>query len=171
MIELVLGGARSGKSRYAEQQAIAGAKQRYYLATGQALDEEMQQRITRHQHDRDKQWITLEEPIHLARSLQQHDSSVHCVVIDCLTLWLTNCLLADDDACWPAQKQALLTLLPQLQADVILVGNEVGLGIVPYDALSRRFVDEAGWLHQAIATLANKVTFVAAGLPLRLKDE
>lgn len=168
MIELVLGGARSGKSSYAEKQAIAGAKQRYYLATGQALDAEMQQRIARHQQDRDDQWITLEEPINIANTLKQHDSSEHCLVIDCLTLWLTNCLLADE-TCWATQKSALLSTLPQLQADVILVGNEVGLGIVPYDALSRRFVDEAGWLHQAIASLANKVTFVAAGLPLSLK--
>lgn len=169
MIELVLGGARSGKSRYAEQKALNTAKQRYYLATAQALDGEMQQRIARHRQDRDEQWFTIEEPLDLAGALIKHDSKTHCLVVDCLTLWLTNCLLAPQD-CWPQQKQALLDVLPQLQADIILVSNETSLGIVPLDALSRRFVDEAGWLHQAIATLADNVTFVAAGLPLPLKS-
>lgn len=168
MIELILGGARSGKSRYAEQQAIKHTGHRFYFATAQALDEEMQQRITRHQKDRDTQWITIEEPIHLAVTLQAYDQAGACIVVDCLTLWLTNCLL-DQPQTWQTEKAALLACLANLQADIYLVSNEVGLGIIPLDALSRQFVDEAGWLHQRLATLCDKVTFVAAGLPLTLK--
>lgn len=169
MIHLILGGARSGKSRHAENLAIKSQKKRYYFATAQALDQEMEKRIQRHQNDRDQLWVTVEEPVQLAAQLQANDHPSHCFVIDCLTLWLTNCLLATDEQCWAQQKQELLNVLPNLQADVLLVGNEVGLGIIPMDALSRRFVDEAGWLHQDIAVIADKVSLIAAGLPLSLK--
>lgn len=169
MIHLILGGARSGKSRFAEQQAIASSKKRFYFATAQALDQEMTERIKRHQTDRDKHWHTIEEPINLAEQLLAHDNSKHCIVIDCLTLWLTNCLLADNPACWTQQKQHFLTALKQAESDILLVSNEVGLGIIPMDSLSRRFVDEAGWLHQSIAEIADQVSFIAAGLPLTLK--
>lgn len=169
MIHLILGGARSGKSRFAEQQVIQSGKQRLYLATAQALDKEMQQRIIRHQADRDSHWQTVEEPLHLAQQLNTYNSPEYCILIDCLTLWLTNCLLAQSNDCWPQEKQLLLECFDTLQADLILVSNEVGQGIVPMDALSRRFVDEAGWLHQAIAEKADKVSFIAAGLPLTLK--
>lgn len=171
MIHLILGGARSGKSRYAEQLAIQSQKKRFYLATAQALDDEMEQRIKRHQTDRDEHWHTIEEPINLAKQLLAHDSPEHCIVVDCLTLWLTNCLLADDATCWAEQKRLLLDNLTQLQSDVLFVSNETGLGIIPMDALSRRFVDEAGWLHQAIAEKADKVSFIAAGIPLTLKPQ
>lgn len=171
MIHLILGGARSGKSRFAEQQAISSQKKRFYFATAQALDTEMEQRIKRHQNDRDKHWQTIEEPISLAEQLLANDHPNHCLVVDCLTLWLTNCLLAEHATCWQEQKQQLLAALDLLQGDVLFVSNEVGLGIIPMDSLSRRFVDEAGWLHQAIAEKADKVSFIAAGLPLTLKPQ
>lgn len=169
MIELVLGGARSGKSRYAESTAKAKNKRLIYIATAQALDLEMSDRIKRHQQDRNDSWQTIEEPIDLADVLVANDDSDNCILVDCLTLWLTNCLLAADQECWQQQKEALLNVLPKLKSEIILVSNETGLGIVPLDPLSRRFVDESGWLHQAIAPIADKVTFIAAGLPLSLK--
>lgn len=169
MIELVLGGARSGKSRYAERVAKKTAKRLVYIATAQALDAEMQQRILRHQADRGEEWLNIEEPLQLAFMLKKYNSADNCIVVDCLTLWVTNCLLAPEEAVWLNEKIALLKALEESQAHIILVSNETGLGIVPLDPLSRRFVDETGWLHQAIAEIADKVSFIAAGLPLALK--
>lgn len=169
MIELILDSARSGKSSYAEKQGALSNKQHFYIATAQALDDEMAKRIAHHQQHRDTHWQTIETPITLAATLKEYDQADRIILIDCLTLWLTNCLLANDPSCWQTEKQALLNTLPTLQADILLVSNETSLGIVPLDPLSRRFVDEAGWLHQAIAQVADKVTFVAAGLPLTLK--
>lgn len=170
MIELVLGGARSGKSRYAEQQVIKTGKAKIYLATAEALDNAMQVRISRHREDRGFGWHTIEEQINLAFALQSTDNPANCILLDCLSLWLSNCLLSEDPHCWPKQKQALLDALPAMQADVILVSNEVGQGIVPMGEINRRFVDEAGWLHQALAVMADKVTLVTAGIAQTLKD-
>ncbi len=169
MIELVLGGARSGKSAYAEQQLVALQQPLLYLATATAGDGEMAERIAQHQLQRaEQQWQTIEEPISLAQCLAAQDAD-KVILVDCLTLWLSNCLFNDDAHCWAREKKALLTLLPQLQANVIFVSNEVGLGIIPMGEVNRRFVDEAGRLHQDIAALADKVTFVTAGLPQTLK--
>lgn len=169
MIELVLGGARSGKSRYAENCVLAKDKTALYLATADALDDEMQQRIRHHQSRRMDEWLTVEETIHLAEALKNADSRDRCILVDCLTLWLSNCLLKDRQ-CWPQQKAALLQCLPAMQADVVLVSNEVGQGIVPLGEINRRFVDESGWLHQELAALADSVTLVTAGLPFLLKS-
>lgn len=169
MIELFLGGARSGKSRLAEEAVLNSGKRCVYLATSQALDSEMQKRIKLHQDRRDERWQLIEEPLDLAETLQKHDSSEVCILVDCLTLWLTNCLLAEPCQL-EKQKQALLDILPILSSHIVFVSNEVGQGVVPMDALSRRFVDESGLLHQDIAKLADKVTFVTAGLPQILKD-
>lgn len=166
MIELVLGGARSGKSRYAEQQAAIRGEV-IYIATAQALDKEMQSRIQHHRDSRPA-WPTVEEPIHLARALQQADRPGCVLLVDCLTLWLTNLLLADEGV-YEREREALFAVLPGLSAEVVLVSNEVGLGVVPMGELSRRYVDEAGRLNQRIAAMADKVTFCAAGLPLTLK--
>lgn len=168
MKHLVLGGARSGKSRFAEQSAQASGKTLVYIATAQALDDEMQQRISHHQQQRATGWLTVEEPLALAATLQAQATANTCILVDCLTLWLTNLLLAGN-AVFERERAALLASLPSLPGDLLLVSNEVGMGIVAADPLSRRFVDEAGRLHQALAQACDRVTLVAAGLPLTLK--
>ena len=171
MLHFVLGGARSGKSRYAEQ--LAKNKQRpcAYIATADALDAEMQQRIAHHQQQRPAEWQLIEEPIFLADRLQKLDQPQQVVVVDCLTLWMNNLLLNDQADLQQQQCQQLLTVLPQLKADVILVSNETGLGVVPMGQLTRRFVDESGWLHQALGQICDHVTFCVAGFPMHLKGE
>ena len=169
MKQLVLGGARSGKSHYAEQQAKQSGKEVYYLATAAAGDREMTTRIQRHQQQRPSHWQLIEEELFLAETLSKHDSTDHCILVDCLTLWVSNLLCHENPQLFAQQKGALLETLPNLTCDLIFVSNEVGLGIIPMGELNRRFVDESGWLHQALATLCDKVTFVAAGLPLALK--
>ena len=166
MIELVLGGARSGKSRYAERQAIKSGLECIYLATAQALDVEMRARILLHQQQRDG-WTTIEEPLNLAQVLRSMAQPQRCIMVDCLTLWLSNCLHQET---WAVAKAEFLACLSTLSGSIILVSNEVGSGIVPLGELTRRFVDESGWLHQAVAGYADKVTWVAAGLPQTLKD-
>ncbi|CCU71137.1 MULTISPECIES: bifunctional adenosylcobinamide kinase/adenosylcobinamide-phosphate guanylyltransferase [Thalassolituus] len=172
--QLILGGARSGKSRFAEKTATGIARRNkcsvVYVATAQAGDDEMAQRIERHRRERSDEWLCVEEPIHLSQALiaiaKQDPKAV--ILVDCLTLWVTNCLLDDDDI-WQSEKQKLIDCLEQLAQPVVLVSNEVGQGIVPMGQLSRRFVDESGWLHQDIAAKASHVTLVVAGLPLVLK--
>ncbi len=168
MKHLILGGARSGKRHHAETMGLATGKKLVYIATSQALDEEMRSRILHHQTIRDSCWKTIEEPIDLATTLQKHAATDTCILVDCLTLWLTNLLLADETI-FLRERDALLQVLPQLAGDILLVSNEVGMGIVPLDPLSRRFVDEAGRLHQQLAQCCDAVTLVAAGLPLSLK--
>ena len=165
---LILGGARSGKSRFAEELALASDKRLIYIATAQGLDDEMQQRISHHQHQREKRWQTIEEPITLAATLAQYADKNTCILVDCLTLWLTNVLLAGE-IIFQREYTALLKTVPELAGDIIFVSNEVGMGIVAADPLSRRFVDEAGRLHQALAKISDRTTLVVAGLPLSLK--
>ncbi|KHF77779.1 Adenosylcobinamide-phosphate guanylyltransferase [Acinetobacter sp. neg1] len=171
MLQLILGGARSGKSRLAEQIAKDSGLSVVYIATAQALDDEMQQRIEHHRQQRPEHWQVCEEPIYLADRLLQCDQPNQLILVDCLTLWLTNLLLAEDTTLLQQQTEKLLAFLAQLQAQVILVSNETGLGVVPMGEISRRFVDEAGRLHQALGQLAHKVTFCVAGFPMILKDE
>ena len=224
-VRLIIGGARSGKSSLAEQYAKSSNLPVTYIATAQAFDAEMQQRIAQHQADRPEHWQLIESPLQLAKTIEvvlsnsQQDS---CILVDCLTLWLSNSLLKPSDEIehgsecnlsnWQQEKQQLLNLLERLQqgkclqqenslqqpdniqsndgsqsqnsqsensqsqnyqprqVEIILVSNEVGHGIVPMGELSRQFVDQAGWLHQAIARIANNVEFVMAGLPLTLKS-
>ncbi len=169
MRELILGGVRSGKSALAERRAKESALPVTYLATATAGDDEMAARIAHHRQCRPVSWRIVEEPLHLANALQSSAGPDQFVIVDCLTLWLTNLLLADDDALLECERSALLALLPALPGQIVLVSNEVGLGIVPLGELSRRFADEAGRLHQALAACCERVTFVAAGLPLSLK--
>lgn len=164
--ELILGGARSGKSRLAEQRALRTGLERVYVATATAGDGEMAARIQHHQRRRGSDWALVEAPVALADTLQREHGAQRCLVVDCLTLWLSNCL---HQACWEQQKAALLAALPQLSGHVIFVSNETGLGVVPMGELSRRFVDEAGFLHQQLAALCQRVTLTVAGLPLELK--
>jgi len=170
LIHLILGGARSGKSRHAQTLAEQCLLPVTLIATAQALDAEMAARIARHRAERAADWVTIEEPLALADTLREVAATGRCVLVDCLTLWLMN-LLQAGEAVFARQRAALLAVLPGLPGEIIFVSNEVGLGVIPLGELSRRFVDEAGWLNQDIARLANRVTFIAAGLPLILKAE
>jgi adenosylcobinamide kinase/adenosylcobinamide-phosphate guanylyltransferase len=163
---LILGGARSGKSAYAERLVTALQPPWVYCATGQAFDREMRERIARHQADRRVGWITIETPLELAELLAVETRPI---LVDCLTLWLTNVMLAGRDA--PAEIEKLLASVSAAKALIVFVSNEVGLGIVPDNALARTFRDHAGRLHQELAKHANKVVFMVAGLPMVLKDE
>lgn len=167
-LTLVLGGARSGKSRYAETLIEATPQGALYLATAQALDDEMAERIRRHRARRGGRWTTIEEPLELSARLQTETRPCQPILVDCLTLWLSNLLLAERDI--EAEVQTLLAALPGLAGPVVLVANEVGLGIVPDTALARTFRDHAGRLNQRVAAHADRVVFLAAGLPLLLKD-
>lgn len=179
MRELVLGGARSGKSAYAEQRALALGLDTVYIATAQAQDTEMAARIAVHRARRPTAWRLVEEPTNLAQALQEHAAIGRCIVVDCLTLWLSNLLHRDIDAAvevgpaptptFDRERNAVVATLPDLPGEIILISNEVGMGIVPLGALSRRYCDEAGRLHQELGRLCERVTFVAAGIPLTLK--
>lgn len=168
-VTLVLGGARSGKSAFAQRAAEAAAEQRrpVLIATGQAFDAEMGERIARHQADRGDAWDTIEAPLDLASVLGTL-SEDDVVVIDCLTLWLSNHLLAENDL--TIQRAALVEAVGACPARLWLVSNEVGWGVVPETAMGRRFRDEAGRLHQDLAQVAQAVFLIVAGLPLSLKS-
>ncbi|MES5537078.1 bifunctional adenosylcobinamide kinase/adenosylcobinamide-phosphate guanylyltransferase, partial [Acinetobacter baumannii] len=142
-----------------------------YVATAQALDPEMQSRIAHHQNQRPAHWSLVEEPLFLAKTLQKIDRPNQIILVDCLTLWLTNLLLLEDQNIQQFECEQLLKILPTLESEVILVSNETGLGVVPLGEISRRFVDEAGRLHQALGQIANKVVFCVAGFPMILKGE
>lgn len=180
---LVFGGARSGKSALAEQLAQRAAEagaQVIYVATAAAGDSEMQSRILHHQQRRPAHWQTLEEPLALGALIQKHSRPDTVMLIDCLTVWLSNLLFSEQrdfpdvgpiepPSTFVQQRQQLLHALEQAAGEVILVSNEVGMGIVPAGAVSRWFVDEAGRLNQAVAARCDQVIWVAAGLPLYLK--
>ena len=170
MIELVIGGARSGKSSYAESVAKASNKPVIYIATSEIRDNEMAQRVAIHQSQRPITWQVIEEPFELADKLKANSCVDNCILVDCLTLWLSNCLFGETQTPWKDYKQQLLTTLKTLPGQVILVTNEVGCGVVPMGEMSRQFVDQAGWLHQAIAAQVPKVTLVTAGIPMHIKD-
>ena len=171
MLQLILGGARSGKSRLAEQTAISTQLAVTYIATAQALDPEMQSRIAHHQNQRPAHWSLVEEPLFLAKTLQKIDRPNQIILVDCLTLWLTNLLLLEDQDVQAFECKQLIEILPKLQSEIILVSNETGLGVVPLGEISRRFVDEAGRLHQTLGQMADKVVFCVAGFPMILKGE
>jgi adenosylcobinamide kinase / adenosylcobinamide-phosphate guanylyltransferase len=167
-IVLVLGGARSGKSRHAEKLARESGLDRIYIATAQAGDAEMADRISGHRDRRGAGWTTVEAPLALAQTVAVHALPGNAVLVDCLTLWLSNLLFADGDPA--AEVERLVETLGRARGMVILVSNEVGLGIVPDNALARRFRDAAGLANQRVAEVAGEVVFVAAGLPLVLKN-
>jgi adenosylcobinamide kinase/adenosylcobinamide-phosphate guanylyltransferase len=167
-ITLILGGARSGKSRYAERLVRASGLTPVYVATAQALDAEMAARIAEHRARRGASWRTIEEPVELVDVLLREGRPDHAVLVDCLTLWLTNLMVAQRPV--RAEMARLIELLPNLPGNLVLVSNEVGLGVVPADAMARAFIEHAGWLHQRIAEQADVVVFMAAGLPLHLKS-
>ncbi len=164
---LVLGGARSGKSRYAQQRAEAETGTLVYIATGQALDAEMEERIARHRADRGARWRTVEAPFALADAIAAEARPGRVVLVDCLTLWASNLMLADRDA--EAEATPIAECIRDAKGPLILVANEVGLGIVPDNALARRFRDAAGRINQTVAEAVDEAIFVAAGLTLPLK--
>lgn len=169
MRELILGGARSGKSRLAEQRARDSGLAVTYVATAEAGDAEMEARIAEHRRRRPPEWRTVEAPRSLARVLHENAAPDRLLLVDCLTLWLAN--LLEDEEDFRRERQDLLETLPALPGEIVLVSNEVGQGIVPDNPLARRFRDEAGWLHQAVGEVCERVTFVVAGLPVTLKEK
>ena len=172
MKELILGGARSGKSHYAEICAIESNMDVIYVATAQALDDEMQQRIEHHQQQRPAHWYLIEEPINLVSVLKDNASDKTCILVDCLTLWLSNQLCSEK---YKTQLQKniddLINTLPELPGNIIFVSNEVSMGIIPMGEVNRQFVDEAGRLHQRLAAICDKVTLMVAGIPSHIKGK
>lgn len=177
---LVLGGARSGKSGYAERLAIESGKEVVYIATATASDTEMAARIRHHRAGRPTEWITVEEPLALGNQLLRWSSPERLILVDCLTLWLGNLLFSSGEqfpevgiiplpALFHEQQDMLASALTRCSSDVVLVSNEVGMGILPVGAISRCFMDEQGRLNQAMAALCDRAILVTAGLPLVLK--
>jgi adenosylcobinamide kinase / adenosylcobinamide-phosphate guanylyltransferase len=166
-LTFVLGGARSGKSRYAEALVMDYAPPWIYVATAQAHDEEMSARIAEHRQRRDGKWRTLEAPLDLPGAIATHGNSGQAVLIDCLTLWLSNVMLAGRDVL--AEQQRLVAALNDAAGPVVVVSNEVGFGIVPDNALARQFRDAQGRLNMQVAAIADRAVLIAAGLPLILK--
>ena len=166
---LITGGARSGKSNYAEMRAAELGRRRLYVATAEAKDEEMTQRIAEHRKRRGKVWATIEEPVELSSALLAQRGQTDCALVDCLTLWLSNLLLQRDAQYAEKKVQELMAVLPRLDFHVVLVTNEVGWGIVPENVLARQFRDLAGWANQRIAATANEVVLTVAGIPMIVK--
>jgi adenosylcobinamide kinase/adenosylcobinamide-phosphate guanylyltransferase len=169
-IYFITGGARSGKSSFAEKLAGAQAGKRAYLATAQALDPEMAARIEKHRKDRDTAWDTYEEPIAVAELLKKLSGRYDVVLLDCLTLWLSNVMAhTDSDGAVTSRSEDLVAAIKEFNGACIIVSNEVGLGIVPDNPLARRFRDFAGILNQQVAFAAHEVYFTAAGIPVKIK--
>lgn len=164
---LVLGGARSGKSRFSENLVLSTASQAHYVATGRAWDDEMRERIAEHRNRRGPQWTTHEEPLDLVGMLQSLDSTGNVILVDCLTLWVTNLMMEERDI--EAEFARLAGHIESAKAHIVFVSNEVGLGIVPENRMAREFRDHAGRLNQLVAEKVNEVYFIAAGLPLKMK--
>ncbi len=164
---LVLGGARSGKSAFAENLVLSGEGKAHYIATGRAWDDEMKDRISLHLGRRGDVWTTHEEPLSLTEVLRQLDRPEHIILVDCLTLWVTN-LMMEEGRDVEVAFAPLVQHAAHAQAKIVFVSNEVGLGIVPENKMARQFRDHAGRLHQQIAAVAKEVYLIAAGLPLKM---
>ncbi|PCI05562.1 MAG: bifunctional adenosylcobinamide kinase/adenosylcobinamide-phosphate guanylyltransferase [Hyphomicrobiales bacterium] len=166
-VTFVLGGARSGKSKFAEDLVLKMGLKPIYLATGRALDEEMGERIAIHQERRGAEWETVEEPLALVDALQSSAYSGRVILVDCLSLWVTNLMMAKADVA--KESAALAALLGEIKVPVVLVSNEVGMGIIPDNAMARRYMDLAGDVNQRVAHAASEVYFVVSGMPLKMK--
>ncbi|WP_090227384.1 bifunctional adenosylcobinamide kinase/adenosylcobinamide-phosphate guanylyltransferase [Filomicrobium insigne] len=166
-ITLVLGGARSGKSKKAESLVMALPPPWIYVATAQAFDDEMRERLEAHKERRDDRWATVEEPLDLAQAVRDNCEDDGALLVDCLTLWLSNVMLAGRSVEW--ESDALLAAIKEARGTLVIVSNEVGLGIVPDNKLAREFRDAQGLLNQRVAEIADNVILMAAGLPLTLK--
>ena len=170
---LVIGGAKSGKSRIALDMCKGLEKKKIFLATAQALDEEMKERIERHRKGRGGDWITIEEPLRFAETIRELDRPNTVILLDCLTLWMSNLFMKYGDSLQSVEEsiKGLIEQLINIKGIIILVNNEVGMGIVPENETARKYRDTAGSLNQRIAALACKVVVVIAGMPVLLKDE
>lgn len=168
---LILGGVRSGKSRLAERLAFESGLPVTCIATATAGDDEMRARIAAHRARRPAAWSVVEEPCALAATLHAHAAPDRCLLVDCLTLWLTHLLMAEDPSSLERERTALLDTLPDLPGQLILVGNETNMGVMPVGALTRRYCDEAGRLHQDLAQICERVILTVAGLPHSLKGQ
>ena len=168
-IVLVLGGARSGKSTHAQKLAEQEWQHPLYLAPAETLDQEMVNRVKLHREQRGPKWACVEEPLDLARVILETSPNRDGILLDCATLWLTNVLLKEGEAAVKSRKQELIAALKASPCDVIIVSNEVGMGIVPDSALGRTFRDLQGWLNQDLAAIADSVIFVIAGLQIKIK--
>ncbi len=171
--ELILGGARSGKSRLAEKRALDSQLKKVYVATATPDDEEMAARIQRHRQQRDEatgidKWQVTEEPIHLAKALESVHGDNTCTLVDCLTLWISNCLHLE---CWEQERDHFFSVLPKLTGTIIFVSNEVSMGIVPMGKITRDFVDASGLLHQELTEYCQRVTLTVSGIPVDLKSD
>jgi len=167
----VTGGCRSGKSKYALQTAEKiGATRRIYIATCVPQDDEMKQRVTQHQKQRSRTWVTVEAPLDLPRSIAENSPAADVMLIDCLTLWMSNLLMeARDEAVLKNKIEQLVRALAQADCPVVVVSNEVGTGIVPENRLARQFRDIVGWLNQSVAARAHRVVWMVAGIPVTIK--
>ena len=166
---LITGGARSGKSSYGEKRAAELGEKLLYIATAEAKDEEMAERIAEHQRRRGRRWNIIEEPVELTRALSEAHGKTDCALVDCLTLWISNLLIRHDQRYAQEKVEELVKKLPELNFHLIFVSNEVGWGIVPDNALARKFRDLAGWTNQRIAEAADEVVLMVAGVPLTVK--
>jgi adenosylcobinamide kinase / adenosylcobinamide-phosphate guanylyltransferase len=166
-VTLVLGGARSGKSRHAEALARNHNGRLIYIATAENTDDEMGLRIERHREDRGAKWATLEAPLDLVTALHEADHASAFILIECITVWINNLIYHERDVA--SEVKRLCAVLLEMRGRIVIVANEVGLGIVPDNALARAFRDEAGRANQALADVADEVLFIAAGLPMTLK--
>ncbi len=176
MIHLVIGGARSGKSRFAESlvKSIEVSQKNpivTYIATATVEDEEMSSRINHHQKNRPPHWGLIEEAFYLGRLIKKLNQPENLLLIDCMTLWTSNwqCLTEEQASSWQQERECFMAALSTCKADIVIVTNEVGSGIIPMGHLSRKFVDQAGWLNQKLAGIASDVTLVVSGIPLGLK--
>lgn len=171
----ITGGARSGKSVFAENLALELGAPLCYLATSETLDSEMEERVNLHKERRGQQWHTLEEPLDLSRALKESDGRYQAILVDCITLWLSNLLFAYENQEWNIEERILADVrqlaecLREMATPVVLVSNEVGMGIVPENALARLYRDIAGKANQLLAAAADEVHVVISGIPLKLK--
>ena len=166
-ITFILGGARSGKSKYAEDLVLRSDLKPIYLATGRAFDDEMVERIEGHQNRRGEEWETIEEPLALVDALAHAAIPGRIILVDCLTLWVTNLMMAEANV--EKEANGLVSYLSEAMAPIVFVSNEVGQGVVPDNKMAREFVDLSGLVHQRLAAAANHVYFVTAGISNKLK--
>lgn len=171
LITFVLGGARSGKSRFALEKASACKGKKIYIATAQAIDDEMKERIEKHKKERSAEWATFEEPLNISALISDIHKRYDIILLDCLTLWLSNILLSGKDVEVEIARLIDALRITHHASHIFTVSNEVGLGIVPDNALSRRFRDLSGYLNQKMAAIADEVYLVTAGIPLKIKQE
>ena len=168
---LILGGARSGKSRLAERLALESELPVTYIATATGLDEEMSQRIALHQEKRPATWQVIEEPINLAKELTTYARPSNFIIVDCLTLWMTNLLTNKDRTIFESERTAFLSAISTVPGTIVLISNETNMGVTPLGELSRRYCDEMGFLHQELAQICKQVALTIAGIPLMLKGK